>query len=688
MPFLGEETPYTAHPVRRRGTGVALMPDATTFDTFIEKQAEALRAGDKPPATLAEWDARKRRLREAMAVAMGPAPDRPCDLSPRIVGTLRRIGYRIENLLFQSRPDVWVTGSLYVPDGLAGKAPAVLAVHGHWPFARRDPVVQARCLGLVKLGFVALAVDAFSAGERHPTVVKGAYHGALLGGTLWPAGLTLLGVQAYDNRRAVDYLLTRPEVDGTRLGVTGASGGGNQAMYAAALDERFAAAVPVCSVGRYQAYLKAACCVCEVLPSALRFTEEGDVLGLVAPRALMVVNATKDAFQFSVGEAKKSLSRTKDIYKLHDAERKLAHAVFESGHDYSKAMREAMYGWMTRWLKGEGDGKPIPEPAHEVEKVEDLACYPEGKRPAGFVFAPDLAAREAKRMLAGPPDHKEAWDARAVVMRATLEQALGGIPKYTTPVGKTGKPDRSDVTTTPLTLTVEPGLEIAATIRFRPSRARVAAALLLHLDGAAAALKHPLAVALLAKGWAVYAPDLRATGEAKPAHDGIAGAPDHNSAEHAVWVGRPLLGQWAADVRSLLDHMGTRPGLDPRRLSLVGINQAGVVAAVAGALFADRLRSVALVDTLASWVTTAAYPAGTRMGLLAPGVLRAGDVPHLAAVVAPRKLIVTGGFSPAGKKLDATALELAFAFTRGVYKLLKAESAFVVRPEVDVAEVL
>jgi dienelactone hydrolase len=667
------------------------MPDATTFDAFIEKQAESLRAKDKPPATLAEWATRKKRLREAISASMGPTPDKPCELSPKVVGTLKRAGYRIEKLLFQSRPDVWVTGSLYVPDGLAGKAPAVLAVHGHWAFARRDPVVQARCLGLVKLGFVVLAVDAFSAGERHPTVAKGSYHGALLGGTLWPAGLTLLGVQVYDNRRAVDYLLTRPEVDGTKLGVTGASGGGNQSMYAGAMDERFAAVVPVCSVGRYQAYLKAACCVCEVLPGALKFTEEGDVLGLVAPRALMVINATKDAFQFSVGEAKKSLARAKDIYSLHDAEKKLSHAVFESPHDYNQAMREAMYGWMTRWLKGEGDGKPIPEPKHEIETVEDLAVYPEGKRPAGYMFAPDLAAREAKRLLTGgSPDHKEAWDARAVVMRARLEEVLGGLPKITTPEGKTGKAEHGEdgVTTTPLTLTVEPGLDLAATIRFRPARARIAACLLLHHEGAAAALKHPVAKRLEAKGWAVYAPDLRATGDAKPARDGIAGAPDHNSAEHALWVGRPLLGQWAADVRALLDYMGTRPGLDARRLSIVGINQAGVVAAVAGAIFADRLRSVALIDSPTSWVTTAAYPAGTRMGLLAPGILRVGDVQHLAALVAPRKLIVAGGFSSAGKLLDAKSLDAAFTFTRGVYKLLKAEPAFLARADVDVAEEL
>src|SRR5262249_34584214 len=149
--------------------------------------------------------------------------------------------------------------------------------------------------------------------------------------TLWPAGQTLLGMQVYDNRRAADYLRSRPEVDGDRLGVTGASGGGNQTMYAGALDERFAAVVPVCSVGTYQAYLHTACCVCEVLPGALRFAEEGDVLALVAPRALMVVNATQDGIQFSVGEAQKSIARARPIFKHYGADEKLKHAVFESG---------------------------------------------------------------------------------------------------------------------------------------------------------------------------------------------------------------------------------------------------------------------------------------------------------------------------------------------------------------------
>src|SRR5229473_4963890 len=313
-------------------------PDPLAYDQFIQAQGLALRAKDLPPVNRREWDQRRIKLRQSILDTIGPFPNKPCDLAPQFQGFLKRDGYRIERLIFQSRPDVWVTANAYVPESAKGKLPAVLVVHGHWPLARRDPVVQARCLGLVKLGFFVLAVDAFGAGERYTQPAAGTYHGALYGSTLWPIGQTLLGMQVYDNRRALDYLQSRPEVDGDRLGITGASGGGNQSMYAGALDERFRAVVPVCSVGTYQSYLHAACCVCEVLPGALRFAEEGDVLALVAPRSLLVINATKDAFQFSVGEATRSIERARPVFGLHKAAERLRHTTFESGHAYSAPM--------------------------------------------------------------------------------------------------------------------------------------------------------------------------------------------------------------------------------------------------------------------------------------------------------------------------------------------------------------
>jgi cephalosporin-C deacetylase-like acetyl esterase len=680
---------------------VLTKPQPEALDNLLRAQAVRLRAGDQPPANRKAWEARRLKLRDAMFTAMGPFPDNPCPLRPKIIDVLKRPGYQIEKLIFQSRPDLWVTATAYVPVPARGKVPAVLAVHGHWAGARRDPVVQARCLGLVKLGFFVLAVDAFGAGERYTKPALGTYHGALYGSTLWPVGQTLLGMQVYDNRRAVDYLCSRPEVDGARLGITGASGGGNQTMYAGALDDRFRAVVPVCSVGTYQAYLHAACCVCEVLPGGLRLAEEGDVLGLVAPRALLVINATKDAFQFSVAQAKKSVARAEQIYKLYKGSDlrggtpdRLRHAVFESPHAYNQPMRGAMYGWMTYWLKGEGKGKPIAEPKHIVEKPEDLACFPDKARPKGFLLLPTFAAREGqaliKRAEAVKPDHVEAWESTAVYMRSLLRNYVLGdtphLPRSTCTLGKGEK--QGGLNTIPLLFYPEPKMPVPALLRARSGlKENASACLLLHLGGKAEALQHPLATALIQKDWAVLAPDLRGTGETRPVHDGIAQAPDHNSAEHALWVGRPLLGQWVFDVLCLLDWMATFKSFFRARFAVVGLGQAGIVALCAGGYLHDRVASTAAIGLPVTYITEEAYAPGTHMGLLAPGILRVGDVPHLAALCAPRKLLVAEGVTPQGKKLNAKEMTEAFQFTRSIYRLHKGNGKLKVMGEARPADV-
>src|SRR5262249_41471483 len=154
-------------------------------------------------------------------------------------------------------------------------------------WARMDEHVQPRCLALAKLGYVVLCVDAFGSGERAIDPGPGTYHGGLIGASLLPVGTPLLGLQVNDNRRAVDYLISRSDVDGSRLAITGASGGGNQTLYAGATDERLKAVIPVCGIGTYDAYLSAACCVCEINGGGAIYTTTGDLLAMVAPRALL-----------------------------------------------------------------------------------------------------------------------------------------------------------------------------------------------------------------------------------------------------------------------------------------------------------------------------------------------------------------------------------------------------------------
>jgi pimeloyl-ACP methyl ester carboxylesterase len=408
----------------------------------------------------------------------------------------------------------------------------------------------------------------------------------------------------------------------------------------------------------------------------------------------MVVNATRDAFQFSVAEAKKSLARARAVFKLYGAEDHLRHEVFESPHAYNQPMREAMYGWMTRWLKNEGDGKPIAEPKHEVEKPEDLACFPDKRRPRGFLFPPTFAAREGRAVLAkvneNKPDHAEDWESSAVSMRARLrKKVFGDFPKLPRREAKVGKPETRDgIRTTPVLLHPEPDLPLPALLRFKPgTRGRVPACVLLNLDGKAAALKHPLAGALMEKTWVVIAPDLRGTGETRPERDAIRGAPDHNSAEHGLWVGRPLLGQWVFDVLCLLNWMGIQPGLDPKRFAVAGLGQAVIVALCAGGLFDDRVSATATIGAPATYVTEEAYGPGTYMGLLAPGILDVGDIPQLAALAAPRRLVVAESVTPQGKPLTRAEMEKAFGFTQSVYKLHKAAGKMTIAGKASAADV-
>ena len=122
-----------------------------------------------------------------------------------------------------------------------------------------------------------MAVDAFGAGERAIEQAECNYHGEMTAATLYATGRQLAGVQVYENMRCADYLQSRPDVDGAKLAITGTSGGGNQTMYAGALEDRFKAVIPVCSVGNYQAYLGVACCMCEGT-RCVEFTENGEYL--------------------------------------------------------------------------------------------------------------------------------------------------------------------------------------------------------------------------------------------------------------------------------------------------------------------------------------------------------------------------------------------------------------------------
>jgi dienelactone hydrolase len=629
------------------------MPATSPADRYrqwLTETGRRLRAGDPPPSTRAEARRHAEAVRKRIRLADGGWPRDKAALDAQVLGVLERDGYRAERLIFQTRGGCYATATAYVPTG-AGPFPAVLCPHGHWQGARRDPVVQSRCIGLAKLGFLVLTLDAWGAGERGTQPGQNEYHGGLLGASLWTVGTPLHGMQLYDNVRALDYLQFRPDVDGNRIGCTGASGGGNQTTYLSAFDERVRCAVPVCSVGTWQSYLEAACCVDEVLIGALTFAEEGDLLGMVAPRPLMVITATRDTYHFGPEAASQALALARPRFQVHDSETKLRHVLIESGHDYSQPMREAMYGWMRRWLKDEGDGSPTPEPPIQTEDPETLRCFEPGARPAK-VMTTVRWVKERAEQRAGEavlPRRTTNWERERTKRLLRLRELLA--------------------------LDDPPGQPFAA-IR-GDGAGRSGTVLLLHPLGAEEALGSPLAARLRQQGMGTRALELRGCGELTLAEQGLGGTiPDHNLVEWSLWIGKPLLGQWIADILSAV------AGHD--RLTVVGWREAGLAALLAAAL-EERIQAVAAIEAPATYLTEGP-PHNQRMVIFQPDLLAVGDVPQLAALAAPRSVLVANPMLLNGSPAGAAQTESLYRSPADLYRTLGHPDRFTARAGLTDAE--
>jgi hypothetical protein len=209
-------------------------------------------------------------------------------------------------------------------------------------------------------------------------------------------------------------------------------------------------------------------------------------------------------------------------------------------------------------------------------------------------------------------------------------------------------------------------------------------AVLLNLDGGEAARTSPLAAELRQRGCNLVTLDLRATGELAHPKNTIGRAPDHNSAQWAIWMGRPLLGQWVYDVRRLLDviQQAQKEGFKP--VTLIGQGPAGLVALCAAAVDREQhITQVAAVGTLASYISDVPYE-GQRVGVLAPGIVRdVGDVPHLAALALPRRVVIAGGVNGGGEVLGEEELSRAYEITHRLAAIAGQTEALVIRESSD-----
>ncbi|QGW27418.1 alpha/beta hydrolase family protein [Phnomibacter ginsenosidimutans] len=347
----------------------------------LRKEARRLFNSHKEPATLSEWEVKRKKITVSIIEKAGIEfyPNLP--LSIHVTNSISFPQYNVQSIYFQTMPGVYSTASIYIPKG-EGPYPAIVNTHGHIEHARRAKSVQERAHLLAQNGFVCICMDAFGSGERSEIHNHSDYHGGNMGAALLNFGKSLLGVQVTENIRCVDLLCSLPMVNPHLIGATGESGGGNQAMWLAAIDERIKACMPVVSVGTFEAYIMAHNCVCELLPEGLMIAEESQVLGLIAPRALSVCSALQEKHSaFSPTEMLRTVKNTGKIFKLYKASEKFHVQIFNNEHEFSQSMQVAMVQWFISQLKEsvnfpQTHGYPTSLPVEQLLTFSDIVRSP------------------------------------------------------------------------------------------------------------------------------------------------------------------------------------------------------------------------------------------------------------------------------------------------------------------------
>ena len=321
-----------------------------------------------------EVEARREELRFNLRMAAGlyPWPEKtPLRVRYEEVGEFE--GYSIQKIMFESYPGIWSTGNLYLPSPLPEKAPAILNVIGHWADQRLTRMDTAdypqQLANFARMGFVCLVTDMI--GMVDSRQVSHNYGGGEK--ELWLSNG--LGIQLWNNVRALDLLCSLPYVDGENIGMTGASGGGSQTLFLALLDERVKAAAPINMISLHMQ----GGCPCENAAGLRRHTDNGEMCAMIAPRALFLAGSDGDWTQnLETAELPAML----ETYRLYGAERMVDYFYQHAPHQYNEKTRHQVYRFFARHLMGE-ERVWMEEPI-ETGDLQDFTWFRGQGRAEGF----------------------------------------------------------------------------------------------------------------------------------------------------------------------------------------------------------------------------------------------------------------------------------------------------------------
>lgn len=359
------------------------------YKYFCTKAFDYIKERDSVIATLStkeEWLQRQKQVRTKLEKLIGGFPEKT-PLNARVTGVLQRKGYRVEKIIYESLPGYYVTAALFIPDNLKGKAPAILNAIGHSTTSFRRELYQHVILNLVKKGFIVFTYDQIGQGERlqyydeslgkskYPSTAEHSFPGA----QCFITGYSPSRYFIWDGIRALDYLISRKEVDPERIGMTGLSGGGTSTAFIGALDPRIKATAPTCFLTNYDKLLKSKGPQ-DAEQNFYHFLSEGldhpDLVELRAPKPTLMVATTRDFF--NIEGVRETFAESKKAFEAFGAEDLLQKTEANLGHGFAPKNNVATYAFFQKYLNNPGNSADediefIPAEELQVTKTGQLA---------------------------------------------------------------------------------------------------------------------------------------------------------------------------------------------------------------------------------------------------------------------------------------------------------------------------
>ena len=591
---------------------------------------------------------RQERLLARYREILGELPEKT-PLNPMIRGSIECDGYRIERVIYESRPRHHVTANLYIPTAGPAPYPGVLVACGHSDNGKAFGNYQIVSALMAVNGFVALCYDPICQGERVQLPDAPRYgtttHTLLNLGALL-VGRSVVGYEAWDGIRSIDYLLSRPEVDPEKpVGMTGTSGGGTQTTFLMALDHRIGPAAPSCYVmtrARKFASHHGVADGCQHLPlEGKHGIDHTDYITMRAPKPTTILAARRDFFDIDgVREAAAEAGR---IYGLLKHEERFELFESDDEHGFLPPHRSAAVNWMRRWLHPETD--VAPESGIEARPDAELWAARGGQVFEEFADERSVADLNLERARELAETRRRFWSENPRETCLAEVRRLIGL-----------REERGSVTAETVGLVERDGFRIEKTVIHRggevpvpsllfvPDRLTGASPAAIYVDGGGKqsdAGPGGTIESIVRDGRIILSIDVRGFGET--ADSGSSGKylnGEHRVAVLARHIGRPLLGQRVEDVLAALDVLSAREEVDSSRIDVVGIERGGPVVLHAAALD-ERIASVTLRDSIASWVDdVVARPLQEDLiGHVVPGALERYDLPDLVSIIAPRPVL-------------------------------------------------